>query len=79
MLYTSFDYQQVVYVVHHTAFNMLFPVQEVALSSIDITKFEITQLNCEISPAVIVEPLLQPLTGEKFKMKSAIASNDAKS
>ena len=51
---------------------MLFPVQEVALSSIDKTKFEnnTAELLCEISPEVIVEPLLQPLTGEKFKMKS---------
>ena len=36
------------------------------------------ELLCEISPEVIVEPLLQPLTGEKFKMKSAISSNDVR-
>ena len=31
-----------------SAFSMLFPVEEVALSSIDITKFEIAQLNYSV-------------------------------
>ena len=78
MLYPSIDYQRLSTTCVCGAHAVSCPRGGFIINRHNEIRNYTAELLCEISPEVIVEPLLQPLTGEKFKMKLAIASNDAR-